>query len=230
MSQPSTETTQIPIPESKELEAQAKTALGQVKALVINSAESYAAAATSRNDLLGREKQWHTKLKPICESTDRAHKEATALYRLIVTDGFKEAARIIKQKMIAYDQEQKRLAEKKQIELERQEKERAEQEALEVAELLEAAGAREEAEKVLSEPIKGAPVSVKAGTPKVEGFSYRTNYSAKVTDLPALARAAVAGLVPIQAIQGNEAFLNQQARALKDAFNYPGCELVKDKV
>jgi hypothetical protein len=45
-----------------------------------------------------------------------------------------------------------------------------------------------------------------------------------------LVRAVAQGERPLEAVQPNQVFLNQQAVALKDAFDYPGCELVKTKV
>ena len=54
----------------------------------------------------------------------------------------------------------------------------------------------------------------------------RKNYKAEVVDVMALAKAVVAGTVPLQAIEGNSKFLNNQARMLKDDMKFPGVKVV----
>ena len=45
-----------------------------------------------------------------------------------------------------------------------------------------------------------------------------------------LSAMPVVGRWRLQALQANSTFLNSQADDLKEAFDYPGCELVKKKV
>ena len=134
--------------------------------------------------------------------------------------------------MITWDQEQAAIARKKQLELEAAEKKRAEEEVLEVASLMEDAGLHEEAAAVIAAPLETAPISVKKDTPKVTGFSYRSNWKAECVDLKAMLEGWKEGKVPIQAFQADESFLRKQAGALKEAFKgmYPGVKCWDEKV
>jgi hypothetical protein len=67
-------------------------------------------------------------------------------------------------------------------------------------------------------------------TPKIDGISFRDNYTAYVKDEMALIKAVAEGKVTIMAIQINQSFLNQQARSLKDTLDYPGVVVVKEKI
>lgn len=98
----------------------------------------------------------------------------------------------------------------------------AEEQQLRDAEQAEKEGNKEEAEAILSEEVHIPPPVVQKTTPKVSGVAMRTTWKAKVSDLKALIKAVHDGKVPINAIQANEVFLNQQARALKGTMEYPG--------
>lgn len=50
----------------------------------------------------------------------------------------------------------------------------------------------------------------------------------EVTDILALARGIVDGVVPLDAVNVNQRFLDSQARALKTELNYPGVVVEKD--
>lgn len=72
--------------------------------------------------------------------------------------------------------------------------------------------------------MTAAPVVV-AAAPAVKGVSKRKTYSANVVDLMALVKAVAAGQQPIECLQANQTFLNQQAKAFKENLNIPGVEL-----
>jgi hypothetical protein len=83
-----------------------------------------------------------------------------------------------------------------------------------------------EAENVISSPVdapqvKAAPV-IPSGGPRAGSY-----WSAEVISLKMLCQAVAAGTVPEQAIMANTTFLNNQARALKKALNYPGVRPVE---
>jgi len=50
----------------------------------------------------------------------------------------------------------------------------------------------------------------------------RKTWKAKVTSLVLLVKAVAEGIVPIQAIEANQKFLDNQARAMHGVLNYPG--------
>ena len=166
---------------------------------------------------------------PIIDKAHKAHKEAVSQKKKL-DEPLEYEQRQLKGRMIGYDQEQIAIARKKQLEQEAIERKRAEEEALETASLMEKAGLKEEAAAVLDAPIEMAPVVVKKETPKVEGFSYRSNWKAQCTDLKALVQAVAEGKVPFQALEANTVFLGQQARSLKEAMSYPGVKVWEEKV
>lgn len=89
---------------------------------------------------------------------------------------------------------------------------------------LEAAIA-EEQPIVVPAPVVASYVPVE--TAKVAGISSRANYSCKVVDLAALVRHCVENpALILMFLTSNDIALNAQARALKDNFQIPGCELV----
>jgi hypothetical protein len=77
-------------------------------------------------------------------------------------------------------------------------------------------------------PIYVAPVVA----PKYEktGGGGRWNYSAKITNLAELVKAAAITPHFLQYLQVNEVAINALARASKDAFTLPGCSLDKRRV
>lgn len=126
-----------------------------------------------------------------------------------------------------WQREQERLRLEEQRRLEEEERKRAEAEALEEAVALEREGRHEEAEMLIEAPVYVAPVVVNSAVPKLYGVSKpRDNFQAEIFDLRALAKGVVEGKVPIDAIQGNEQFLNAMARARKGTLDYPGVRVV----
>jgi len=128
-------------------------------------------------------------------------------------------------------------AERRRIEAEE------EAERLRLAEDAEAGGATaEEVTEILATPLYEAPVivpepvapvvmpTVAPTFQKAAGFAVRWNYRAEVVDLTALIRAAAANQALAVYLQPNEKVLNQIARAQKEAFRVPGCELKKERV
>ena len=92
------------------------------------------------------------------------------------------------------------------------------------AQATETAGAEKAANLNIRADTIATPV-VRSEVPKVKGISTSKIYSCKVTDLKQLAAAVGAGTVPLLAITANTTFLNTQAKAFKEAFEYPGCEI-----
>jgi hypothetical protein len=127
--------------------------------------------------------------------------------------------------LTAWNQEVQRKAQEAQRKAEEDARKQAEEDALQRAIELAAAGEDEASEAVLDEPIVAAPVVVQVPVSKPTGSVGRKYYKCKVTDFKALVAAVAAGTVPIQALEANQSFLNNQAENFRDAFSYPGCEL-----
>jgi len=139
-----------------------------------------------------------------------------------------EAEKILKGKMIRFTEEEERKRKIEEARLREEMRKKDEELRLAQAAELEKEGRIEEAAQIIEEPVYTPAVTL----PKVEqpkGVSYRENWSAQVTDLKALCRAVVEGRVPEAAISPNMTVLNQQARSLKSALNWPGVKVISEK-
>lgn len=67
------------------------------------------------------------------------------------------------------------------------------------------------------------------GAVKAKGMAVVTRYGYEIIDLMELAKAVVAGTVPLAAFLPNDRWLGNRARNDKDEFKVPGCRLVKTK-
>ena len=173
------------------------------------------------------------------------------------TDALTKAEGVVKGKLSAYAaeverqrQEAERIAREAQrkaeekLRAEAEAARRAEEEALRKAEEARRAGDEAAAKAAMAEAARKAamaekreekadvvalaPVVVEAA-PEAQGISYRTTYSAEVTDLKALLAGVLEGRVPAEAVMPNEKFLGASARALKSAMNWPGVRVVAKK-
>ena len=135
-----------------------------------------------------------------------------------------------------------------EVERERQAKEAAEQAAREEAEAkqreqaerLKAVAAQipdaavraaveREAEQVATAPVATPKGAYQSSIPGVRGFTpSRVTYSARVDDFRQLVAAVAAPTVPLDALLPAQSFLNEQARAQKDALAYPGVTVLKN--
>lgn len=129
--------------------------------------------------------------------------------------------------MKTFEDEQERIRRAEQARLEEEARKAAEEAALAQAVALEMNGHKAAAEAVIAAPVVAPAVYVQKTTPTGFGNATRRTWGAEVTDLMALVQAVAAGNVPIQAIEANLVFLNQQARALKSALQYNGVRAVE---
>lgn len=148
-----------------------------------------------------------------------------------------EAERVVKDAMVAYDREQDRLQREAQRKADEEARQREEQDRLERAAAMEREGNAfgdtalvAEAEALISEPapiVQAAPVA--KATPKVAGITYRTTYSAQVTDVVALIRFVAANPSHAALLTPNLTALNAQARSLRTALQIPGVRVIETK-
>lgn len=117
-------------------------------------------------------------------------------------------------------------------------KKRQEQEATQLAN----EGRVEEGIAVLESQPEVLPVVAPITVPKVAGIGGKVTwvYKAKIVDLMALVKAVAEGRAPIQVLGSQDRitklwdittgqdFLDDQADSYKEAFDFPGCKLVKD--
>lgn len=206
--------------EQQQIESEANELVTQCKTWSIVDTESYASAG----NLWATAKQLREKISetfdPIIAKAWSAHKEAVAQKKRH-DEPLAAAQTQIKQKMIAYDAEQERLRRAEQLRLELEAKQKAEQDNLDLAAIMEKAGLKEEAEQVISEPVRIEPVVLPKATPKIEGFKYRSNWTFKIKD---------ESKIPREYMTPDVTKIGKIVRALKEATNIPGIETIEEKV
>lgn len=202
------------------LEEEMRDSINSLSLVVVTDPETAKAADERRKHIVNLEKRVAEYWGPIKTSAHKTWKglcakEAEMLEPLAV----KKAKQIVLAKTWAEEQEKIRreAEEKAQAEAKRL----AEEEALKTAEELEKGGMKVEAEEVIGN-IEVPQVTVQTSVPSGLGQMLKNNYSAQVTDIMALAKAVIEGKVPVMAIQGNDVFLNGQARMLKETMKWPG--------
>lgn len=159
---------------------------------------------------------------------DPSIKSAHETHRLMVkakkdaTIDLEAAAAMLAGRMGDWKSEQDRKAMQAKLDADRELREREK-----LAREAEAQGNPQLAEEVRAIPVVSASATLTV-TPKIDGISSRTTYSARVLDLKELVRAVAAGTVPINAVEPNMAFLNSLARAAKvPGVFMPGVESVE---
>lgn len=213
-------------PERTDIEAKALSLPEMARALVIKDQAGFERGGQVLKDIKAMRSEINDTFDPIIKKAHEAHKEAVAKKKQIEAP-LLEAEGIVKNGLAAYHEEQERIRLEAQRKAEEEAKKVAEEEQLAAALAAENDGCKEEAEAIINSPIALVrPIVPKAPT-AAPGVSFRQNYSAEVIDLRALLRAIAEGKVPIQAIEANMTFLNQQARSLQTAFNFPGVRLIK---
>jgi len=196
-------------------------------AIAIVDAPSFTIAGNLYTEIKGRMKKVHKILDPF---VDRAYKAYKADYaeRDRYLAPLEEAEALLKKPLGEWQAAEKRKQEEAQRALEAQARKEAEEAQIAQAEAAAAAGNKEMAEEIISQPTVAAPVVAPKIVPKVAGLSFRDSYSAQVTDLKALLKGVLEGTVPMAAIEANQSFLNTQARALKAELKYPGVRVLNN--
>jgi len=176
---------------------------------------------------------------PIIAAAHRTHQEAIT-QRKMVEEPLILAEKYLNGQVTEYKRKQDRLRaeeeEKNRLEalrLEAERRQKEEDDRLAQAAILEASGAKEEAEALVSEAIeeKEKPIEVYVPppvTPKVElnGATVKVYWKAEVTDLKALCKAIAEGRAAVNLVEPNMTALNGMARSLKKEMNVPGVKAV----
>lgn len=220
----------------REVRDEALTWPDRARAAVITDTASYTAAA----DLLLGVKALR---KRIAETFDPHVKRAFEAHRALTREKadaeapLTEAERIVKDALVAYDREQERQRQEAQRKADEEARRREEDERLALAAAMEKEGNEygdaalvREAEALIAAPpppVVAAPVA--KATPKVAGVSYRTTYSAQVTDIVALIRFVAANPTHVALLTPNITALNGQARSLKQSMRIPGVRVVESR-
>lgn len=194
--------------------------------IVVKDAATYQMAGETWKSLTALEKKIKAYWEEDVSSALKLHRSLVAK-RDAMLGPVGERKNALRLDMKTFEDEQERIRRIEQARLEEEARKAAEEAALAQAVALEQNGHKAAAEAVIAVPVVAPAVYVPKTTPTGFGNATRRVWGAEVTDLMALVKAVAAGTVPIQAIEANSVFLNQQARALKSALQYPGVRAVE---
>lgn len=197
----------------------------RARALCIEDATSYAAACEFLKAIKALRTEIADTFGPHITRAHEAHR-ALLKEKADAEAPLVEAERIAKAQLVEWDQAQERERRAEQARIQEALRRQDEEQRLNDAIALEAAGETAEAEALIEMPIAPVAVAVAPTTPKVSGIAYRETWSAKVTDLSALARYVAANPQFANLLSANMPALNAQARSLKGALSIPGVEAV----
>ena len=198
--------------------------LGRATGIVIATQQDYNTASLLLRMVKDLSKKLDEERRKITKPIDQAKKAVMDLFRKPQGSTI-EAEKIIKTKMIAWDneQERKRKAEEDRLRKEAEEKEKREKDKLlRKAEKAEQKGNEEKAEELREEAEDVtviAPTIPKAE--KTEGSHFTKKWYAEVVDK---------SKIPLQYMQPDMDKLNKQARATKDEIEVPGVVFKFEKV
>lgn len=127
----------------------------------------------------------------------------------------------IKRELAAYDQAQERIRRERERELQEAARKAEEERQLLEAIAAESAGEKEVSEAIMEAPVYVPPVVLQKTTPKVEGISYRENWTFRVTDPKK---------VPDEYKSIDMVKIGQVVRAMKAQTNIAGVEAYAEKI
>ena len=216
-------------PEIEVIKSEALTIPEKAKLILVKDAETMAAANSFFLTIKGLRKKIGEALDPLIAANFQAHKVAVAKKKeleapLVLAEGW------LNSQISNYHQEQEKIRRAEEnrllkiaLEEEAARRKKAEEEKLAQAALLEAAGAKDEADQLVSEAIQEteAPVIIeqpKATTPKVEmnGMAMVTNWKFRVTN---------DNLIPRQYLSVDESKIGAIVRSQKENTNIPGIQV-----
>jgi hypothetical protein len=213
----------------------ARTWPEKARALRIESADHYIAAGEMLRGIKDLRAEVDATFDTIIASANKTHKDACAKKRDAETPLI-DAERAIKAEMVAYDDAQARIARQRQIELEAAERKRIEDDRIALAAHMETEGHEfgddalvAEAHELIDQPIVTNVAPVQKATPVVQGQSFTTTWSARVTDLPALIKFVAANPSHAALLTPNLTALNAQARSLREGMRIPGVTAVANR-
>jgi len=125
-----------------------------------------------------------------------------------------------------YEMDKLKEAEEKERQLQIQAQKDEEDRKIREAKDAQDRGDMKEAEQIISEPIVAPVVKVEPEISRIKGSSIRKTYSCEVVRFLELAKWAIENPANIHALSPSMVFLNNIARAQREAFNIPGCKLV----
>jgi len=213
----------------KQLTENALVVVSGAKEILIITVEDYSFADLMLKEVKGWIKILDDEEKKITRPLLEGIENARALFREPKQKA-NDAKNILSTRMVEWAEEQKRKEREKERQLQEEARKRAEEDALQQALEAEAAGEPEEAQKIIAEPVYVPPIKVVSEVPKSKESHIREVWNAELIDLGILIKAIADGKAPLQSVEPNMTFLNNQARSYKQSLNIPGVKACSKKI
>jgi len=197
----------------------------RAQALAVTNSVTYTMAGELLLGIKDLRKRIVETFGPHCKRAFEAHRALVAEQKQAEAP-LMDAERIIKDRLVTYDQAQERIRREEQARLEAIARQHAEERQLAEALAAEAAGDNAEADAIINETPAPIVVQVEKTTPVVAGVSFRETWAAEVTDLAALVRFVAGSPSHANLLLANTTALNGLARSLKSAMAIPGVRSV----
>lgn len=220
-------------PEIQEKTETALTVIDMAKSLVIGNVEEYQIGQSLMADIKSRIKTLEEIRMGQTRPLDESKKKIMDFFRVPIQK-LEDAKAHLNNIMVNWVQEQETKRKEEERKLQEAAHKRAEEEVLQQAIEAEAAGDKQEAEQIISEPVYVPPIRVVSEIPKSKESHIRETWSCEILDFMALVKGIAEGKVDIQAIEPNHLaknhpFLNTMASRYNLKLNIPGVKAVSRK-
>lgn len=217
-------------PVEQQFEESALSVRDEAQALQIVDQGSYDLAAAKFSAVSALEREITAHYAPMKQAAHDAHKKVCEAEKKMIGP-VQEAKKILSRAIGAFDEDQERRRQEEQRRLEAEARRLAEEETLAAAVEAEQAGAQpEEVEAVLSTPTLAVKIQAPPTYQRSSAVATREVWSAQVTNLQELVKAAAANPAYLIYLEANTTQLNSTARAQKSAFRVPGVRAACERI
>lgn len=214
-------------PATPELEQRALSLPEQARALTITDDASFGVAAEQLKGIVTLRREITEHHAPLKQAAWDSHRAIVAAEKKLL-DPVAEAESIIKRAIATYTEEQQRIAAEAERQARIEAERRTEEERLAAAvEAVEQGASEAEAQAIYEMPVAVPYVAPTRSVPRIAGISTPVTYAAEALDIKLLCKSIAEGTTPAHFVTPNMTAINQQARAMRESFNVPGCRAVK---
>ena len=219
---------EVVTPEIQQETSKALTIVESAHSLVIKDVTDYRYAQVTMKEVKDRIKELTDTRMAQTRPLDESKAKIIAFFA-IPLEKLEKAKGYLNQIMVKFTEEQETKRREEERRLQEEARKRAEEEALQQAIEAEAAGDKEEAEAIIQEPVYVPPIKVVSEIPKSKESHIRETWSCELISLEELVKGISEGKAPLMAVKADMVFLNEQARAYKQALKIAGVRAVSKK-
>jgi hypothetical protein len=230
-------------PTKDSLQRDAMRWAAEVRSLTIDNAAGCVQASHLLRSIKGVRADIQRWFAPHVEAAMETKRRAEAARKQLVDEQDRmeaplvNAEGVVKRALLAWEQQEEQRRREEEARLQAEAQRLAEEQTLAAAAELETAahatGDAEmlaEAESILAQPIEAPAVVVRSSVPKVQGISYRDNWTVHPDiNVRALAAAVASGTAPATFLVPNMTAIRQWARATQGGQTLPGIRVVNDR-